>query len=167
MVSVQTPARRAVQNRAKQAGLAAGTPDKARTDAIEEWTKNAKEMREANKDHDSLPELRARGEEAGKIAEARKAEAKTTRAEAEHTHHQADRLDIGHLLSEVGLVLCSIALLTKKKAYWFGGMLAAVLAIGVGVSAHVIPHEQHEHAPAADSGDKDKEKPKAKDPHGH
>ncbi|MBA4188298.1 MAG: hypothetical protein C0467_09860 [Planctomycetaceae bacterium] len=141
---------------AKQTGLIPGAPDKACKDAIEEWTKSAKEMREPNKDHDSLPELRTRGEEAGKRAEEAKSKAKAFRDEAEHVHHQADRLDIAHLLAEVALVVCSIALLTKKKSFWLAGILAAVVAISVTVSAYMIPHHPHE-TPAAD----------AKDAHGH
>ena len=58
----------------------------------------------------------------------------------------ANRLDIAHLLAEVGLVLCSIALLTKKKAYWFIGLLAAVLSLALTTSAYMIPHHPHEPA---------------------
>jgi hypothetical protein len=152
---------------AKQTGFIPGTPDKSRTDAIEAWTKSAKEMREPNSDHDSLPELRTRGDEAGKRADDLKAKAAATREEAVHTHHQADRLDIAHLLAEVGLVVCSIALLTKKKVYWLGGILAAVLAICVAASAYMLPHEHHDPAPTPAGGTTDKDKEKAKDPHGH
>ncbi|MCE9567031.1 MAG: DUF4337 domain-containing protein [Planctomycetes bacterium] len=143
---------------AKQTGFIPGTPDKARTDAIEEWTKSAENQRKPNKDHDSLPELQERGLEAGKRAEELKAQAATIREEATHVHHQADRLDIAHLLAEVALVVCSIALLTKKKLYWGVGILAAVLAISVTASAYMIPHHPHTPAPAAAD---------TKDAHGH
>ncbi len=141
---------------AKQTAYIPGPADPLRTKDIEDWTKSAKEMREANKDHDSLPELRTRGDEAGKRADEAKSKAKALRDEAEHVHHQADRLDIAHLLAEVALVVCSIALLTKKKSYWFVGIVVAVLAISVTASAYMIPHHPHE-PPAADT----------KDAHGH
>jgi len=37
----------------------------------------------------------------------------------------ADRFDGGEALLEIGvlLVICSITLLTKRKGFWFGGML--------------------------------------------
>ncbi len=142
---------------AKQTSFMPGASEKSAIDAMEEWTKNAKETREPNKDHDSLPELRTRGEEAGKRSVELKAKAKEARDEAEHVHHQADRLDIGHLLAEVGLVLCAIALLTKKKVYWFAGILAAALSIGATTSAFLLPHHPHVEAAAGD----------AKDSHGH
>ena len=44
----------------------------------------------------------------------------------------------------LGLVLCSIALLTKKKSFWLAGILTAVLALGLTASAYMIPHEHHE-----------------------
>lgn len=141
---------------AKQTAYIPGPADPLRTKDIEDWTKSAKEMREPNKDHDSLPELRTRGDEAGKRADEAKTKAKALRDEAEHVHHQADRLDVAHLLAEVALVVCSIALLTKKKSYWFVGILVAVLAISVTASAYMIPHHPHEPT-AAD----------AKDAHGH
>ena len=71
-------------------------------------------------------------------------EAAEKNEEAEHVHHQADRFDIAHLSAEIGLVLCSIALLTKKKVYWFTGLAAAIVAIGLTTSAYMIPHHPHE-----------------------
>ena len=123
-----------------------GTDPAAREKAVAGWKKKAAEYVEPNKDHDSLPELRDRGAAAGKKAESLSAQAVKVRDEAEHVHHQADRLDIAHLLAEVALVICSIALLTKKKAFWYTGMLIGVLAMGTTASAYAIPHHPHPHA---------------------
>ena len=69
--------------------------------------------------------------------------------ESHHSHLQADRLDIAHLAAEIGLVVCSIALLTKKNAYWFLGVAAALVALSTATSAYLIPHDAHaDHAPA-------------------
>jgi hypothetical protein len=38
---------------------------------------------------------------------------------------RADRFDGGEALLEIGLVICSITLLTKRRAFWIGGMLLA------------------------------------------
>jgi len=46
---------------------------------------------------------------------------------------RADRFDGGEVLIEIGLVICSITLLTKRKAFWFGGMLIG--AIGAAIAA--------------------------------
>jgi hypothetical protein len=127
------------------AGLAKIVPgaDDVRKKLIEDWERQAKSYSEPTKDHDSLPELRVRGDEAGKRAEKLHAEAVKFREEADHVHHQANRLDIAHFGSELGLVLCSIALLTKRKGFWYFGMLAAVLALAVTGSAYMIPHDDH------------------------
>jgi hypothetical protein len=147
---------------AKTAELMQTSDEAARKAAVAEWKAKAAEYSESNKgkdpknpEGDNLPDLQRRGDEAGKRAVEAKEKAATTRDDAEHTHHQADRLDIAHLSAEIGLVLCSIALLTKKKAYWFAGIAAAVVAIGLTASAYTIPHESHDvpsHAAPDDKG---------------
>jgi len=54
-------------------------------------------------------------------------------AERDHAMERANRFDLGEVLLEIGLVICSITLLAKKKAFWFSGI--AVGAIGVAVAA--------------------------------
>jgi uncharacterized protein DUF4337 len=54
-------------------------------------------------------------------------------AERDRAMKRADRFDLGEVLMEIGLVICSITLLAKKKAFWFSG--SAVAAIGVVVAA--------------------------------
>ncbi len=51
-------------------------------------------------------------------------EAKVEKAEA-----RADRFDLGEALLEIGLVITSITLLTRKRAYWFLGLAFSVLGI--------------------------------------
>jgi len=53
--------------------------------------------------------------------------------ERDHAIHKADRFDLGEVLLEIGLVVCSITLLAKNKAFWFAGMLVG--AIGLLVAA--------------------------------
>ena len=65
--------------------------------------------------------------------------------ESHHAHAQANLLDFGHLGSEIGIVLCSLALLTKRKVFWYGGVLAAAVAIGLVVWAQVLPSHPHDH----------------------
>jgi hypothetical protein len=129
------------------------------------WREKAAEYKKSNKgddpknpEGDNLPDLQRRGEEAGKRAVEAKEQARKARDDAEHAHHQADRLDIAHLGAEVGLVLCSIALLTKKKAYWFAGLAAALLAVALTTSAYMIPHHPHD-SPGHSAPADDKEKP--------
>lgn len=55
-------------------------------------------------------------------------------AERDHAMHRADRFDLGEVLLEIGLVICSLTLLAKSKIFWVGGVLVAVIGFGVAVS---------------------------------
>src|SRR6266700_4248028 len=56
-------------------------------------------------------------------------EAKNLEDERDLTVRKADRFDGGEALLEIGLVICSITLLTKRKGFWFGGM--SIGAVGI------------------------------------
>jgi Domain of unknown function (DUF4337) len=50
-------------------------------------------------------------------------EARDLEAERDLAGRKADRFDGGEAILEIGLVICSVTLLTKRKAFWFAGML--------------------------------------------
>jgi len=52
--------------------------------------------------------------------------------------HRADRFEGGEVLLEVGLVICSITLLTNKRAFWFVGIAAAVAGLLLAVTGFLI-----------------------------
>jgi hypothetical protein len=56
-------------------------------------------------------------------------EARALEAEVALYTHRADRYDLGETLLEVGLVICSITLLTKRKTYWYAGIVAGVIGV--------------------------------------
>ena len=73
--------------------------------------------------------------EAGKV----KVEEKLKQAEAAiHSSHQehmkAARLDYGELALQFAVVLCSLAILTKSKAFWFSGLASGALGAVVAVT---------------------------------
>jgi cell fate (sporulation/competence/biofilm development) regulator YlbF (YheA/YmcA/DUF963 family) len=47
----------------------------------------------------------------------------------EENEKRADHFDLGEALLEIGLVITSITLLTKKRIYWYVGMGASVVGI--------------------------------------
>jgi hypothetical protein len=66
-------------------------------------------------------------------------EAKSLEDERDKAGRQADRFDGGEALMEVGLVICSITLLTKRKGFWLGGLLIGtigILAAATGFFVH-------------------------------
>jgi hypothetical protein len=77
---------------------------------------------------------RYRGEEKEIQAEARSAE-----NEVLVEQRRANRFDLGEVLLEAALVICSITLLTRKKAFWFFGLLlgtAGVVIAATGLLVH-------------------------------
>ena len=61
-------------------------------------------------------------------------EAKDFEAERDLAGRRADRFDGGEAFLEIGLVICSITLLTKRKAFWIGGMLIAAGGITMALT---------------------------------
>jgi hypothetical protein len=76
-------------------------------------------------------------EAAGIEADARKFtdQAKELQKESEHAHHRADRYDLGELGIELSLVLCSLAVLTKRPRFWHVGIVIGILGVGVAATA--------------------------------
>lgn len=77
------------------------------------------------------------------MAEARKREARTKAMQEEakgmlnlshDVHARADRFDYGELGLQLGVVLCSLAILTKGRSFWFAGLGCAALGLLVALS---------------------------------
>jgi hypothetical protein len=84
--------------------------DKEKTETMREKYVKAAEKYEADKDEIS-------------------GEAKKLETERDLYGHREDRFDTGEVLLEIGLVICSMTLLTKRKLFWFTGI--AIGALGV------------------------------------
>ena len=54
--------------------------------------------------------------------------------ESHLTHERGTRFDFGELGLQFGVVLCSLAILTKWRAFWCIGLLAALLGAAVAVT---------------------------------
>ena len=61
------------------------------------------------------------------------AEARKLTAEVELERRRADYLDLGESFLEVGLVITSITLLTRRRVFWGAGMLAALVGIVIAI----------------------------------
>jgi hypothetical protein len=56
-------------------------------------------------------------------------DARAMEAKVDLFEHRANRYDLGETLLEVGLVICSITLLTKRRTYWLSGIAFGVAGI--------------------------------------
>ena len=84
--------------------------DKEKAEALHE-----KYKKEVERYDDDKKELRKKAEE--------------LETERDLVSRRADRFDAGEVFLEMGLVICSITLLTKKRFFWFSGI--AIGAVGV------------------------------------
>src|SRR5258706_15237163 len=65
-------------------------------------------------------------------------EAKNLEDERDLTVRQADRFDGGEAFLEIGLVICSITLLTKRKFFWIGGVLIGILGFALAATGFFL-----------------------------
>ena len=68
-------------------------------------------------------------------ARALEKEAEQAQAQSDYSLHRVHRMEEGELGLELGLILCSIAVLTKRRGYWLFSMACAVAGLGVAGSA--------------------------------
>lgn len=93
--------------------------DKDKTEVLQE--KYKKEVERYEKDKDDINE-----------------KAKDLESERDLASHRADRFDGGEGLIEVGLVICSMTLLTKRRMYWFAGMLIGAGGVAFALTAFLV-----------------------------
>jgi ABC-type Zn uptake system ZnuABC Zn-binding protein ZnuA len=64
--------------------------------------------------------------------------AKELEKERDLISRRADRFDGGEALLEVGLVICSITLLTKRRAFWIAGILVGALGVAMALTGLLL-----------------------------
>ena len=64
--------------------------------------------------------------------------AKELERERDLMSRRADRYDGGEAFLEIGLVICSITLLTKRKGFWFAGMLVGAVGVALAVTGPFV-----------------------------
>jgi hypothetical protein len=93
--------------------------DKEKTAAVHE--KYVKEVERYENDKESISD-----------------KAKDLEAERDLVSRRADRFDGGEVFLEMGLVICSLTLLTKKRFFWFSGIAVAALGIIVAATGFLL-----------------------------
>jgi hypothetical protein len=65
-------------------------------------------------------------------------QSKDFEAEGDLAGRKEDRFDAGEVMLEIALIVCSLTLLTKKKALWFAGMVIGAIGLVVTGSGFLL-----------------------------
>jgi hypothetical protein len=65
-------------------------------------------------------------------------EAKSAENEVITDQKRADRFDLGEVLLEAALVICSITLLTRKKVFWLMGIVLGLAGVAIAATGLLI-----------------------------
>jgi hypothetical protein len=82
----------------------------------------------------SLSAAMDKAEKSSKEAKDKMDEAFAKLEESHKVHARADRFDFGELGLQLGVVLCSLAILTKSRAFWVLGIIGSVAGAAVAVT---------------------------------
>ena len=66
------------------------------------------------------------------------AEAKAAEDEVAIERRRADRFDLGEVMLEAGLVICSITLMTRKRIFWQAGTLLGLAGVAIAAAGFLI-----------------------------
>lgn len=108
---------------------APGSEEKAKT-VVAGWQKSIDEYKAELKD------IKAKAEKCETDSTALKKKAEEKLEASHEVHQQGDRFDLSELAVEMGLVLCSLAVLTKLAPFWYSGVGFGLLGAAVALSAH-------------------------------
>ena len=71
-------------------------------------------------------------------AEQMEKEAEHREKESEHAHHRSDFYDLGEMGVELALVVCSVAILTKRRGFWYAGIGLGAVGALIGISGLLL-----------------------------
>jgi hypothetical protein len=69
-------------------------------------------------------------------------EARSWEKGATESHHRSTYFDLGELGLELGLVLCSVSLLSKSRGFWYAGILTAAVGLGTAAFGYLAIHPE-------------------------
>jgi len=65
-------------------------------------------------------------------------EAKKLEVERDLVARRADRFDAGEVFLEIGLIICSLTLLTRRKSFWFSGIAVGAVGLLVALTGFLL-----------------------------
>jgi hypothetical protein len=119
--------------------------EKQSKETMESWEKQiAKYEKELPGMIKDAEELKKKGKEASKTAVEELAKAEAALEKSHEAHTRGDRYDLAELGVEMALVLCSLAVLTKRRSFWLVGMgvgsVGALIALATFLGLFLPSH---------------------------
>ena len=101
---------------------------------------NISEFKDKQKVEDLKKRYQSNAQKYAKDQEEITAEARKLEKEVELERRRADRFDLGESFLEVGLVVTSITLLTRKRIFWGMGVLASLIGVVIAALGLFLHH---------------------------
>lgn len=100
-----------------------------------EAAKTLADWREAQDKHRKrLPGMQEKAKKLEKEKESAQAAAEESLRESHEVHAKTVRFDLGELALQLGVVLCSLAILSKRRVFWYIGLAASVVGVLIALS---------------------------------
>lgn len=64
--------------------------------------------------------------------------AKEFEAEGGHISHREDRFDLAEVILEIGLIICSLTLITRKMGFWYAGIALGAIGFVAAVTGFFV-----------------------------
>ena len=78
------------------------------------------------------------GEQSNKDQADIEEQAKDLEKESAGAARKADRFDLGEVFLEIALVISSLALLTRKRAFWYIGIASSIAGVAVAITGALL-----------------------------
>jgi Domain of unknown function (DUF4337) len=92
-----------------------------------------------------VDKYKSKAEDLDKEANGHKAKGIALRERSEEMHHCSDFFDLGEMGIEIGLVLCSLAILARQRYFWYGGIGLAAVGLVVALIGLLPAKHAKEH----------------------
>ncbi len=102
--------------------------EKQQEASAEKWKKKLSKYEE------EMPGMLKQAEELQKEAEQGVVKAEHSVHASHVAHVRADRFDLGELGLQLGVVLCSLAILTRSRSFWFTGLAVSLVGLLVALT---------------------------------
>jgi len=121
--------------------------DKEHTSLMKKYTKNVEEYKgakpangseaseeEKKKSAGKLKKIQKEAEDMGEAAKKLMKDSQAKLDESHIMHAKGDRFDLGELGLQFGVVLCSLAILTRSRGFWIFGLSASAVGAAVALT---------------------------------